>query len=133
VGAEDMPVCKEFRYFIEDGRYVCSHPYWPVQSLIDGGFDLSPHDFTALCAGRTQELDQIAIAAGAAVGGAWSVDILETKRGWVVTDMAEAHKSWHWGGCKSFRVWRVATQSPTNKKAPTMHASQIVCIPRLPG
>jgi hypothetical protein len=63
----NMPVCREFRYFIEDGRYCCSHPYWPMESLIDGGFDLSVLDFTALCAGRTQELDRIAIAAGKAV------------------------------------------------------------------
>jgi len=102
----NMPVCREFRYFIEDGRYVCSHPYWPMDSLIDGGFDISQQEYDALCSGRTQELDQIAIAAGRAIGGAWSVDVLDTQRGWFVTDMAEAHKSFHWAGCKNEKAFR---------------------------
>jgi hypothetical protein len=45
------------------------------------------------------EPNTFAKAAGCAVGGAWSVDILETKRGWFVTDMAEASKSFHWPEC----------------------------------
>ena len=45
------------------------------------------------------ELRNLASAAGKAVGGEWSVDILETRRGWYITDMAEAYKSWHWEGC----------------------------------
>jgi hypothetical protein len=77
-----------------------------VGSLVKGGLDISRTEFDALCAGRTQELDQIAIAAGAALGGAWSVDILETKRGWFVTDMAEAGKSWHWPGCKNEKAFK---------------------------
>jgi hypothetical protein len=55
-GYGNMPVCREFRYFIEDGRYVCSHPYWPREALIDGGFDISQQEYDALCSGRTQEL-----------------------------------------------------------------------------
>jgi hypothetical protein len=97
----NMPVCREYRYFIEDGRYCCSHPYWPMEALVDGGFDISQQEFDALCAGRTQALDRIAIDAGEALGGAWSVDVLETERGWIVTDMAEASKSYHWAGCKT--------------------------------
>lgn len=31
---------------------------------------------------------------------AWSVDVLETRRGWFVTDMAEAARSFHWPGCE---------------------------------
>jgi hypothetical protein len=42
----DMPVCREFRYFINDGRYVCSHPYWPKDSIVEGGFDISNKDFS---------------------------------------------------------------------------------------
>jgi len=39
-----------------------------------------------------RKLTEYANATGRAVGGAWSIDILETKRGWHVTDMAEAAK-----------------------------------------
>jgi hypothetical protein len=42
-----------------------------------------------------RKLTEYANATGRAVGGAWSIDILETKRGRHVTDMAEAAKSWH--------------------------------------
>jgi hypothetical protein len=47
-----------------------------------------------------RKLTEYANSAGCAVGGAWSTDLLETRRGWMVTDMAEAHKSWHdWPDC----------------------------------
>ena len=49
--------------------------------------------------GTMAELRNLASAAGKAVGGEWSVDILETRRGWYITDMAEAYKSWHWKDC----------------------------------
>jgi hypothetical protein len=114
----NMPVCREFRYFIEDGRYQCSHPYWPMASLIDGGFDISQHEFDELCAGRTQVLDHIAVDVGANFAGAWSIDILETKRGWVVTDMAEAEKSWHWPGCKNEKSFK--RQPVEADRAPTL-------------
>ena len=42
-------------------------------------------------AGQTYEL---ASQAGKACGGQWSVDLLETDRGWYITDMAEAVKSY---------------------------------------
>lgn len=57
-------------------------------------------DYDALCRMDNEaELSSLAAAAGRAVGGAWSVDLLETSRGWFVTDMAEAGSSWHWDGC----------------------------------
>ena len=39
------------------------------------------------------------------MGGHWSVDILETERGWYVTDMALAPRSWHWPHCKALDKW----------------------------
>lgn len=95
----NMPVCREFRYFVDDGKIRCAHPYWPDHALERGGIDLATFDYKALCAGQTRELDRLAETAGKAVGGSWSVDILETRNGWYVTDMAEAHKSFHWEGC----------------------------------
>jgi len=59
-------------------------------------------NYEALCRMDDESaLVMLATQAGKAVGGAWSVDILETERGWYVTDMAEAHKSSHWEGCES--------------------------------
>ena len=103
----DMPVNREFRFFVQDGEYKCHHPYWPISSLEQGGWEVDADQDTAyseLCALTEEELEHlktIAISAGIACGGAWSVDLLETERGWFLTDMAEAHKSFHWEGCKA--------------------------------
>ena len=76
------------------------HPYWPAEALERGGV-ADPESLAqrlSECADEEQ-VRELAARAGAAVGGAWSVDVLETERGWFVTDMAEAQKSWHWPGC----------------------------------
>lgn len=93
-----MPICKEFRFFVDAGEVKCWHPYWPLDSLISGGASNTP--YSDLCSTSDEgQLIELAKAAGNAVGGCWSVDILETKRGWYVTDMAVANQSWHWPGC----------------------------------
>jgi len=100
-GYGNMPVCREFRVFVDDGVGRCAHPYWPRAALEQGGAD------TSICAemvrpmvGRSGGIIlALAMRAGAALGGSWSVDILETSNGWYVTDLAEAHKSFHWEGC----------------------------------
>jgi 8-oxo-dGTP pyrophosphatase MutT (NUDIX family) len=96
----NMPVCREFRCFVRDGEVLCMHSYWPANALETGGVDRS-EELAAELAWCPQEtiIRDIAARAGAAIGGAWSVDILETRRGWYVTDMAEASKSFHWPGC----------------------------------
>jgi hypothetical protein len=102
---EDFPVCKEFRFFVDDGKALCFHPYWPLESLEQGGWEPdAPLDvaYADLCRlDDESELVALAEKAGKAVGGSWSIDFLETKRGWFLTDMAEAHKSYHWKGCKA--------------------------------
>ena len=121
----DMPVCREFRVFVKDGKAVCSHGYWPMRALIEGcplrprqfpcGIDdddwsepaerIVPDNLQAiyeeLCCGAEFEYwIAMAEAAGAAVGGSWSVDVLQDKNGkWYVTDMAEAGKSFHMEDC----------------------------------
>lgn len=97
-----MPICREFRCFVRGDQVVCKHCYWPKQALIDGGAD-PEFDYEAICGfqeGEESELFALASAAGRALGGEWSIDILETKRGWIITDLAEASKSFHLPGCK---------------------------------
>ena len=96
----NMPVCKEFRFFVNGPEVECFHPYWPRFALEQGGCDLSDEVFHALCSPDNEdELRGIASLAGQSLGGRWSVDLLETSRGWFLTDMAEAEKSFHWEGC----------------------------------
>jgi hypothetical protein len=102
-----MPVCREFRVFVDGSKVECHHPYWPRKALIDGGLIFHPERFAKWSNFKDDaELKHVlglASDAGKAVGGKWSVDILETTRGWFVTDMAEAHKSFHWEGCANGR------------------------------
>jgi len=99
----NMPICREFRFFVDDGHVRCWHPYWPEFSLEQGGAIFENADYDAVsCVDIDEECGLIALAekAGRVVGGAWSIDILDTKRGWYVTDMAEAANSWHgWPDC----------------------------------
>ena len=97
----NMPICKEFRFFVDGPEVKCWHPYWPLEVLEQGAPRYyGSFDYEEFC--RTVDIEglhKLASAAGAAAGGEWSVDILETRQGWYITDMAEAHKSWHWKGC----------------------------------
>lgn len=96
-----MPVNKEFRFFVDDGAVRCWHPYWPEEALEEGGWtQQSPEEYASLCAlDSFNTIADLAGRAGRAVPGSWSIDILETSRGWYVTDMAPARRSFHWEGC----------------------------------
>lgn len=96
-----MPVCREFRFFVENGEVKCFHPYWPLEALVDGGLagDFQEGWYETFCSLDDPEPKRLAEAVSQAVPGAWSVDILEAKRGWFVTDMAEAERSFHWPSC----------------------------------
>lgn len=107
-GFGDMPVTKEFRVFVDGEKVECFHPYWPVKALHQGSAgDLSVETYGKLCSFESEDEERevldLASRAGKAVGGRWSVDVLKTKRGWFVTDMAEAEKSYHWEGCSNGR------------------------------
>ena len=96
----DMPVCREFRFFVSDGTVRCQHPYWPSEALTKGGFVHTAEWYSEFCAlPKLDGIYDLASRAGQAIGGEWSVDILDTKRGWVVTDCAIAERSWHRPGC----------------------------------
>lgn len=102
-----MPICREFRVFVDGPEVVCIHPYWPELALLDGFRPLEEPDgfnkkYRAMCDLRKEEREEIGLmasVAGKTLGGKWSVDLIETERGWYLTDMAEAHRSYHWEGC----------------------------------
>ena len=102
----NMPLVKEVRAFVQGGRVVCAHPYWPP-GAIERGFGGSPGmpqalEGIALRSADEQEWRPLSerVAAEFTGDGAWSVDLLATRWGWYVTDMAEAARSFHWDGCK---------------------------------
>ena len=102
-----MPLCREYRCFVDGGELLCSHPYWPWEPVVrefwgdSESIDIDSiyHAATTVTDRERQEIEELAKRAGAACGGRWSVDILDTERGWYVTDMAVMEESWHWPGC----------------------------------
>jgi hypothetical protein len=93
-----MPICKEFRVFVDDGEVMCWHCYWPKEAFRKS----VPEWYDDLC--KIEDADKqivldYAVKAGKVLGGAWSVDVLHTEQGWYVTDMAKAEDSWHWPDC----------------------------------
>ena len=104
-----MPLCREFRCFVSNGEVVCIHPYWPRKAIIEGfeypcpGEDtISDLYFRSSSLGPDERgrILKLALQVATVVPGDWSVDILDTKDGWYVTDMAVAHESFHWEGCE---------------------------------
>jgi hypothetical protein len=116
----DMPLVREVRAFVRDGKEVCRHCYWPAES-IEHGFGYYAGDGEPMAkfidrvllgrykreAARLPEGDEARalaelidrVAKAFAGDGAWSVDFLETTDGWCCIDMAEAANSFHLDGC----------------------------------
>lgn len=93
-----MPVNREFRYFVKDGKIICKHPYWPRESLEKGKCLITNQQYKDLC--EFPDVDHLAIEASKVVDGYWSVDLLETADGWYITDMAKGEDSFHWKDCE---------------------------------
>jgi len=115
-----MPINRERRYFVGDGKVVCHHPYWPEDAVektfpygavpmrqpMEEPKRIEPEHWreklTALnCETESEiaELMTLSMRVARQFSGAWSVDWLHTTRGWFCIDMAEAHRSFHWAGC----------------------------------
>lgn len=95
-----MPVTKERRYFISEGKVVFHHPYWLPESINNS----SVEDFMPLLDKLNHESDEeIHMLKGLSekvahkLPGDWSVDWLQSESGeWYLIDMAETKKSFKW-------------------------------------
>jgi len=99
-----MPIGREFRAFTSAGETRCVHPYWPppaIQRPDDRDWASKLAELSRLGEDAKEIVADLASRAAKAVdGGDWSVDCCETTTGeWILTDMAEAGKSFHWPGC----------------------------------
>jgi hypothetical protein len=96
-----MPVVREWRFFFRDGTFVCCHPYWPTEALARGRPDVPSwrSALRTLHADPPPCADNCAWEAAVVFDGYWSIDVLEARFGYYVTDMAVGEQSWHWPGC----------------------------------
>jgi hypothetical protein len=100
---DNMPLRKEVRCFIQDGRLVCWHPYWPADA-VDTEYCPRPvlrEEVARINATITDAdiaiLTDYCAKVGEVLPGAWSVDFMWSgKRNfWYLIDMAAAALSWH--------------------------------------
>lgn len=98
----NMPVTKERRYFVQNGRVLCHHPYWP-QDAIRFRPGQEPPDWREKLAELNREtpdevelLSGYATRLGAVLPGYWSLDFARGKDGiWYFIDAARGELSWH--------------------------------------
>jgi hypothetical protein len=115
-----MPITQEVRCFISGGQVKCWHDYWPEGAIFEGlnlptGGTWTREKAEAsgrIIAGGIAKMIATAadmgdwmplaekVAAVFADDGAWSVDLLKTRRGYFITDMADARVSYHLEGCE---------------------------------
>jgi hypothetical protein len=103
----EMPIVRELRLFVRDGEIVHEQPYWPLGALrghvrdeaelaakIGGLQNFTAAEMESLKA-QTRELNR-------AIPGYWSVDWLDTDRGWYMIDMALGEMSYMWSPGEDF-------------------------------
>lgn len=98
-----LPIAKERRYFVDAGRVLCHHPYWPqdaIEEYIDHKLPDGWQNMLAVI--NVQEQDEIAHLTSMAetfsakVPGFYSVDFAQTVYGdWIMIDAARGELSWH--------------------------------------
>lgn len=94
-----MPITKERRLFISNGKVICNHPYWPKDAFDDGITDEQIAILHSLDE-KDGEIELMAEYVGKFFKGYWSVDFLQDVDGnWWLTDMAVGERSYHYPNC----------------------------------
>lgn len=96
-----LPITKERRYFVRDGKVEHHQPYWDPEAIAGHTDHLGWQNLLAKLNDETdleiQTLTVLSQQVAAAVPGYWSVDWLWTEdRGWVCIDMAEGEHSYRY-------------------------------------
>ena len=106
-----MPITKEYRFFIKDGKVQCYHPYWPKEAFEIMNVKLTKEknkklkEIQKLDKEDEEELKAMANYIAQYFKGYWSVDFLKTKSGlWYCIDMATGDRSYHWSECEHINL-----------------------------
>jgi hypothetical protein len=103
-----MPIARERRYFIRDGKIACHHPYWPLEAIQFYGDVKEPvgwqdqlRELNVEAPEEVALLSSYATKVAKVLKGYWSVDFAHAKDGvWHLIDMALGDESWH-PACKN--------------------------------
>ena len=79
-----MPVCREFRVFVDGSVVHCLHPYWPLDALQRGGADNAAGIFerlSAITSEERMEVEALASRAGEACGKKAAASALDDQPG----------------------------------------------------
>lgn len=98
---DDMPISKEFRFFVESGKITHEQPYWPEHSIEDPSiknWKKKLKDMSILGNDKNKVyklVHEVANRFKDDIG--FSVDVCKTNNGdWYITDMAPADVSFKW-------------------------------------
>lgn len=98
-----LPIARERRYFIENGKVKCHHPYWVKEALQFWGNVIAPlnwqRQLRKLNIETKEEIELLtdySLQVASILEGYWSVDFAYSKQGvWYLIDMASGEESWH--------------------------------------
>jgi len=95
-----MPITKERRYWIKDGKVIGYHPYFPPDAIDNPSvpdWRARLEKLNEMSLAEVNELTALSERVATAVSGDWSVDWLWVpNRGWLCIDMAHAEESFCW-------------------------------------
>jgi hypothetical protein len=100
-----MPITREFRFFFNNHKLVCFHPYWPATAINghteDKNWKEKLDTINKLTAKEEKLLTGLTRAVSYKFEGFWSVDWLQGKdKNWYAIDMATGEDSYHYPSCK---------------------------------
>ncbi len=94
--AGKMPITKERRYFVWNGKIKCHHNYWDRKAFENDINEKKFEELSTLSKDDEKILAQMANYIAGLFSGYWSVDFLKGKNGqWYLTDMAIGERSYH--------------------------------------
>lgn len=95
-----MPITRERRYFIRDGKVEFHHPYWPPDAIRghadDPDWELKLEALNVETPEEVERLTNLSETVGREFKGYWSLDWLFSEGQWWCTDMAMGDRSFRW-------------------------------------
>jgi len=97
----ELPISRERRFFVEDGKVQCRHPYWPEGAIEKPDYPDWKEHLSRLNEEMPNEVGYLTALAevfSRLVPGFWSVDFAQDKSGqWYMIDAARGELSYHLG------------------------------------